>query len=509
MIDKINDSLVNNFEDRLFPCSIARDEAGKKQVRLPKGWTATDKEYEEFDNSNSNSIALRTGNGITVVDIDTKDLSLLEPYMQELANKWLSDKATFTVETTNGYHFYFDSDDTSYANAVRVSNFIDIRGDDGCVFCYTEDKDSSYKVLCEMEPLPLTKELLEFISIQERDAKTVEYTYDDNNLRVAKASHDANHEFTKALAIEDKMKQAQAIIKSAGMEITDFENTDGLYSRVNALTFILAMNPSFPNAQVRPTIEYIIEEVTGFKTDSEESKKRLHQIFSTMIYSDERFKDIRDILSECSINIESNLEKLHGDLLLLKHGFNLIIGESKSGKTYTTIKSLVDAGFKNDIIHVDFDRNADEKLESLGVQTHHIANASELFNKLNTYKKFHPMEDKIFIIDSLQDVGLDDGIDTNSAALATMNRIAKFGDTGATLVIIHHITKQDDKSLKIKGNATTISSKADTTILFTRDENIRTMEVMNTRAEDKIPTGTLLSYNGVTKEAGAKNEPPK
>ena len=509
MISNINESFINLFEDRLFPCSISRNNAGKKQVSLPARWTSTDKEYEEFDSSHSNSIALRTGDGILVVDIDTKDLSLLELHMKELVEKWLNDRATFTLETTNGYHFYFDCDDIAYSNAVRVSDYVDIRGDGGCVFCYTEDKDSSYKVLCEAEPLPLTKELIKYISLQESNEKTVEFTYDANNLKVAKASHKANYGFKKALDVEDKMNQAQAILKSAGMKVADFENTDGLYNRVNTLAFILAMNPSFPNVKVRPTIEYIVEKFSGFQIDSEASQKRLNQIFSTMIYSDESPKDIRDILSECSIDIESNLDKLHDDLLLLKHGFNLVIGESKSGKTYTTIKSLVDAGFKNDIIHVDFDRNANSKLESLGVRTHHINNASELFSKLNTYKKFAELEDKIFVIDSLQDLGLEDGIDTNSAALATMNRVAKFGDTGATLVIIHHVTKQDDGSQKIKGNATTISSKADTTILFTRRGNTRTMEVKNTRAEDKIATGTKLTYNGERNAKGTSNEAPK
>lgn len=56
--------------------------------------------------------------------------------------------------------------------------------------------------------------------------------------------------------------------------------------------------------------------------------------------------NLLDILKECSVEIESNLEILHDDLLFLKNGFNLLIGESKSGKTFTTIKSLIDSGFK-------------------------------------------------------------------------------------------------------------------------------------------------------------------
>lgn len=247
------------------------------------------------------------------------------------------------------------------------------------------------------------------------------------------------------------------------------------------------------------------------KKDSEHFSEQLLKLEEStlqepgvMIANDSNDKNMLDILEECSTEIESNLDILHSDLLFLKHGFNLVIGESKSGKTFTMIKSLVDAGLKDQIIHIDFDRNADSKLKELEVETYHINNAKELFDKFEPHKKFKSLSDKILIIDSLQDLGLDEGIDTNSAALNTMNRVAKFGDTGATLIVIHHITLKDNDEAKIKGNATTISSKADTTLLFTRKGNIRTMKVLNTRAEDKILSGKEIIF-GVKKEKVKKN----
>lgn len=225
---------------------------------------------------------------------------------------------------------------------------------------------------------------------------------------------------------------------------------------------------------------------------------------NTNIFSNSETNDnsnnIIKILEECSSEIVSNLDILHQDLLFLKHGFNLVIGESKSGKTFTTIKSLVDASLKDEVIHIDFDRNADEKLKDLGVRTYHINDAKQLFDKLKQLDKIGNLNDKILVIDSLQDLGLDEGIDTNSAALNTMNRVKIFGETGATIIVIHHITLKEDGEAKIKGNATTISSKADTTLLFSRIDNIRTMKVQNTRAEDKISTGTELKYDGISKQ---------
>ncbi len=37
MLDSISSIYIERFEERLFPCNIARDKAGKKQVKLPKG----------------------------------------------------------------------------------------------------------------------------------------------------------------------------------------------------------------------------------------------------------------------------------------------------------------------------------------------------------------------------------------------------------------------------------------------------------------------------------------
>jgi len=271
----------------------------------------------------------------------------------------------------------------------------------------------------------------------------------------------------------------------------------------------MAMNPAFPNYKVEWWIKAITQEYAGFNIESEESHKRFNQIFSTMIYCNEDEKNMLEVLAECSIQIDSNLELLHKDLLFLNHGFNLLIGESKSGKTYTTIKSLIDAGLKEKLIHIDFDRNKDKKLEELGVQTYHIYDTEALFQKLERYKKYQKMEDMILIVDSLQDIGGINGIDTNSAALEAMKRVAKFGDTGATLIVIHHVTLEGENKLpKIKGNASTISSKTDINLMLMKDGNRRTMEVMYSRAEDIIPSGSQIIYEAEKRISGDNYEIP-
>lgn len=218
---------------------------------------------------------------------------------------------------------------------------------------------------------------------------------------------------------------------------------------------------------------------------------------------------IIEIFKKHSVDVSSMLEVLHANLPFLKDGINLVIGESKAGKTYTTIKSLVDNGFKDYVIHLDFDRNADGKLKELGVETYHINDVSEFTKELsdNFNKLENSLLGKIVVIDSLQDLSLDNGIDSNQGALATMNKVQGFKYTGATIIVIHHVTLENNGSPKVKGNSSVITSKADTTISFVKDDLKglvkRTMTVLNTRAEDKIPSKKTFTFDNLTTKASS------
>lgn len=205
---------------------------------------------------------------------------------------------------------------------------------------------------------------------------------------------------------------------------------------------------------------------------------------------------IFDIFDKFNEELTTHLEPLHESLPFLKDGINLLMGESKAGKTYTTIKSLVDNGFKDSIIHIDFDRNSDLKLKELEVETYHISETEKFIEDLSTLNEriIDSLREKIIVLDSLQDLSYKDGLDSNYGALDTMNKVLFLKQTGATLIVIHHITLDTNNKSKIKGNASVITSKADTTISFTKDKSVRTMKVENTRAEDKIPSGTKIDF---------------
>ena len=231
-----------------------------------------------------------------------------------------------------------------------------------------------------------------------------------------------------------------------------------------------------------------------------------HWYTMNIIPDPEPITTIYDIFDQYNVAIESTLEPLHTELLFLKDGINLIIGESKAGKTYTTINQLVQCGYKEAVIHLDFDRNSDARLKALDVTTYHINEVDEFIRALKELGEacFDSLSDKILVIDSLQDLSLEDGLDTNSAALKTMKRVQGFKDTGATIIVIHHITLDTSGHPKVKGNASVITSKCDTTISFIKeDATKRTMKVLNTRAEDKIPSGRGIT---ITEESILQEE---
>ena len=309
------DVFLELFEERLFPCNIMRDAQNKKQVSLPKGWTDTTVLYDVSNMQGGNSIALRTGGGLLVVDIDTKDFSLLKTKMRDLASKWLNDKATFTVETTNGYHFYFETDCVNYGNAVRVSEFVDIRGEGGCVFCYTEDSNSSYTVVCSCEPLPLTKELTEYLAVKE--PTQVRYSYDKNNRKIALERGDVNDALRDAICSNDINNIIQASSKRIDLEGFN-RGSDGLYFRVNKLIYIWALNPAVPNERVDGLVQQLIIEKIGFDINSPETIKRLNQIYSTLIWTDE--SDLKEVVEYdiASIGFENDTPNLSVNFSILE-----------------------------------------------------------------------------------------------------------------------------------------------------------------------------------------------
>lgn len=154
--------LFNVWSADLIPVDIKNelDKNGKKVV-YPSAW----KNGEIYKTLSKNSVALRTGQqSVNVLDVDTKDLEqLTEPF-----KSWVDDRLMFgdtlTVETKNGYHFYFTANFKVKTTAKKDRDgveipFIDFRGEGGLIFVHSDSDAANYEVICDNIPTDATLEI--------------------------------------------------------------------------------------------------------------------------------------------------------------------------------------------------------------------------------------------------------------------------------------------------------------------------------------------------------------
>ncbi len=172
----LNARFKKEYGDRLVPVSIRRDSEGNKDVK-PAKW----KLGEQYTNFTKNSIAMRTGEGIGVVDVDTKDLSKLDPYWKKWVKDRLKKKDTLIVETYNGYHIYLATVSFKMKSTTKKGKdkseipFIDFRGEGGLIFVASTADKVSYKVISNTKPYVPKKDLFDKLPRKsEKKVETVE-----------------------------------------------------------------------------------------------------------------------------------------------------------------------------------------------------------------------------------------------------------------------------------------------------------------------------------------------
>ena len=156
----------DKWNEHLIPVTIKKDvQTGNKEV-IPNAW----KDGQVYRKFSKNSVGMRTG-GITanVVDVDTKDLSLLtEPFKSWVEERLLLED-TLIVESKNGYHIYFYSPDFKLRTTTKTGRdkstipYIDFRGEGGMIFVHSNSDVASYEVLCDEEPTTDIEEILPYL----------------------------------------------------------------------------------------------------------------------------------------------------------------------------------------------------------------------------------------------------------------------------------------------------------------------------------------------------------
>jgi len=178
------------FKDRTIYAKLGWDkEAKKKTVYFGGGWGKLDK-------SEANATAIRTGDGLVVLDVDTKDFSELDKELRKIL-KGLKP----TVESKRGYHYYFKHKKSSeFVNKASYSKLVDVRSDGGIIFnqYLGSNKNIMYKrvgKIYKKMPKELRKYLLKRMSISRDKMK--------NRVQWERVPNGEIHDTTLAYAMRD------------------------------------------------------------------------------------------------------------------------------------------------------------------------------------------------------------------------------------------------------------------------------------------------------------------
>ncbi len=113
-----------NFKERTFYLKMGWDDKAKKKTTFYGG------SWGSMDKREANASAIKTGDGLVVVDVDTLNLKEIDKGLRKEL-----EKLEMTVATKRGGHWYFKDDNSSqFVNKAGYSKLVDVRSDGGIIF---------------------------------------------------------------------------------------------------------------------------------------------------------------------------------------------------------------------------------------------------------------------------------------------------------------------------------------------------------------------------------------
>lgn len=186
---------------------------------------------------------------------------------------------------------------------------------------------------------------------------------------------------------------------------------------------------------------------------------------------------------------------IDGSFWLFEGATHFILSEAKEGKT-TFIKNELEK-VKKKIVIFDGDSNGQEMIEDLGknIQWFQPTDADAMVDLFLIHVDAGvDFSDYVFVIDAMQNFTNERDMDSNKGITEIMMRLKKLTTTGATLVVLHHVTVTGEGIFKAKGNQQGIYSSADIIYGFVREEGLTAIR----SRINSIPNDTELGYGKVS-----------
>jgi hypothetical protein len=192
-----------------------------------------------------------------------------------------------------------------------------------------------------------------------------------------------------------------------------------------------------------------------------------------------------------------SFKPITGSFWLFEGATHFILSEAKEGKT-TFVKNELEK-IKKKVVIFDGDSNGQEMTEDLGanIQWLQPTDPDKMLDIFITQITAGvDFSDYVFVIDSMQNFTNERDMDSNKGILEIMMRLKKLTATGATLVVLHHVTVTKDGEFKAKGNQQGIYSSADIIYSFFREDGLTAIR----SRINSIPNDTELGYGrGLTR----------
>ena len=113
-----------DFEERTFYLKMGWDDKAKKKTTFYGG------SWGSMDKKEANASAIKTGDGLVVVDIDTLNLKEIDKGLRKEL-----EQLEMTVASKRGGHWYFeDKHSDQFVNKAGYSKLVDVRSDGGIIF---------------------------------------------------------------------------------------------------------------------------------------------------------------------------------------------------------------------------------------------------------------------------------------------------------------------------------------------------------------------------------------
>ena len=187
-------------------------------------------------------------------------------------------------------------------------------------------------------------------------------------------------------------------------------------------------------------------------------------------------KDIAELLmaQEHLFIKPKTFNPIEGSDLFFEGATHIFAAEAKEGKTTETIEEVSKLKNKH-IVMMDGDGNGIDAIDKKGDNTiwfQPVSPDAFLDAYITLIDSGRDFSNTVFIIDAMKNFVNGADIDSNRGSDKIMLRLKKLTNTGASLIILHHITKQENGINKLKGNSEGLYSSADITYVYKRNDAI-------------------------------------